>query len=147
MREESASKGNILVIEDDRDFSALIASILTDRGYEVTLAYTCEQALVKIRDRVPDAITLDLQMPRTQRKSGLHFYRQIKSAEAFMRVPVVVVTGIMRDDRDMQNLVRSFLETDRVPPPDAYIDKPFESAVLISTIEKVLEERRTASLA
>lgn len=145
MGKQAKSKGHVLVVEDDRDFSALIASILEDHGYEVTLAYTCEDALVKVRDRMPDAITLDLQMPPTQRKSGLHFYRQIKSAEAFMRIPVVVVTGIMRDDRDMENLVRSFLEIDRVPHPDAYIDKPFAGEALIATLEKVLDARRTGT--
>ncbi len=138
MNKEANTKGNVLVVEDDRDFSVLISSVLACEGYEITMAYTCEEAVEKIHERTPDLITLDLQMPPTQRKSGIHFYQEIKSAEDFRQVPIVVITGIMHDDRDMENMVRSSLETDRVPPPDAYIDKPFVIKALLETVENAL---------
>jgi len=141
MKKKNKPKGNILVVEDDKDYSIMISSVLEFEGYQITPAYTCEEAIEKVHESTFDLITLDLQMPYTQRMNGIHFYREIKLDEKLRRIPVIVVTGIMNGNRDMDNLVRSFLEIDRVPPPDAYIDKPFNIKVLIDTVEKVLQTK------
>ena len=138
MADNETNKKKILVVEDDRDFATLMVSFLTARGHSAVQAHSCDDGLEKVRAIRPDLVTLDLRMPQ---KSGLHFYRRMKSWDNFRDVPVVVVTGIMRDDRDMENLVRAFLEIDHVPPPDAYVDKPFEGREFVEVVESVLARR------
>jgi CheY-like chemotaxis protein len=140
MNPANTPKKRILVVEDDSDFAALIESVLNGQGYDVTVVYNCEEGLKKFRENPPDLVTLDLQMPKGQRKSGLHFYRSVKSQDAYKHLPIVVITGVMRDDPDMRNLVKAFLEIDRVEPPTAYIHKPFDNAELIRVVASALGE-------
>lgn len=129
----------VLVVEDESDFATMIASVLGKQGYDVTLASNGEDALREVKERKPDLITLDLQMPE---KSGLHFYRQMKSSEKYRHTPVVVVTGLTRDDPEMKTLVRSFIEVDHLPSPEAYIEKPFDNQELVDVVRQTLASSR-----
>ena len=133
----------ILVVEDEKDFAVLISSLLTQAGHEVTVAYSCEEGLETARQIKPHLITLDLQMPPDKKRSGLHFYRQLRSWAGFKDVPVVVVTGVMRDNRDMESLARAFLEPDHVPPPNAYVDKPFDNQAFLGMVRNLLADEES----
>jgi len=135
MIDESTARKHVLVVEDEPDFAALLRSILLNGGYTVAMAHNCEDALSQVREVRPDIITLDMQMPR---ESGAIFYRKIKADEKLRDIPVVVVTGVTRDDQDMKTLVRSLLESDSVPHPEAYLEKPVDGLSLLRTVEDVL---------
>jgi len=135
MNNESKSPKHVLVIEDEEDFAALIASVLRDHGYDVTVAGDAQEGHKEVHERIPDLITLDLQMPQ---RSGLHFYREIKSRPTLEHIPVVVITGVTRDDREMETFVRSFLEVDHLPSPEAYLKKPFDNQELVNVVERAL---------
>lgn len=126
---------NALVVEDDPDYAALLAGMLRDGGYTVRTAPDGECALEEVRKQRPDIITLDIQMPR---KSGVFFYRQLKSAPEFRGIPVVIVTGITRDDRDTEVFVHTFLEVEHLPSPAAYLEKPVEANKLLGTVRASL---------
>ena len=111
---------HVLVVDDEPDFAALLRSILTRAGYTVATATHCEDAMKELDREIPDLITLDINMPE---KSGMFFYRDVKARPKFRDVPVVVVTGLTRDDKDMENIIRSFLETQNVPHPEAYLER------------------------
>ncbi|HIQ22788.1 MAG TPA: response regulator [Planctomycetes bacterium] len=136
MTENTTSPKRVLVVEDEPDFAALLETILTQAGFLVTTAYSCEDAFEAVRKTKPDLVTLDIAMPR---KSGGLFYRQLKADRRFRYLPVVVVTGITRDDREMDNIVHSLLEPDSIPAPDAYVEKPIDGSSLVDTIRRVLE--------
>jgi CheY-like chemotaxis protein len=127
---------SVLVVEDDPDFSAFIESVLTHQGYTVTTANNGEVGLKMVLEAPPDAITLDLQMPE---KSGLDFYRELKSHDAFRRIPVIVITGITRGNPVTIDFVRAFL----VPAPEAYIEKPFTDEELTEVLGRVFETNRS----
>lgn len=135
MDNDSLAPKHVLIVEDDPDFAALLRSILADAGYSVATAYTCEDALAEVRKTRPDVITLDIQMPR---KSGAFFYRKLKSDAKYRDVPVVVVTGITSRDQEMEHIVRTFLEPDDLPHPQAYLEKPVQGPELLKTIEAAL---------
>jgi CheY-like chemotaxis protein len=135
MVDKSATAKHVLVVDDEPDFAALLASILIKAGYAVTTAYNGEDAFSQIRNGRPDIVTLDIQMPR---QSGAMFYRKLKADVKLRDIPVVVVTGITRDDNDMATLVRSLLEPDNVPHPDAYVEKPVGGPSFLNTIQGVL---------
>ena len=135
MTNESATEKHVLVVDDEPDFAALLRSILVKARYTVTAAHNGEDALSQVREAKPDIITLDMQMPR---QSGALFYRKLKADERFRDIPVVVVTGITRDDTEMQTLVRALLEPDNVPHPQAYLEKPVDGPSLLGAIQKAL---------
>lgn len=124
-----------LVVEDERDYAELIATVLEGDGYSVEYAVDGADALDRVRARRPDVITLDVQMPR---KGGIQFYRELKSDPAFAEIPVVVVTGITKDDRDMETFVRAFLEVEHLPMPDAYLEKPVDNQDLLRVVGDAL---------
>jgi CheY-like chemotaxis protein len=140
--DEFASGKHVLVVEDEPDFAALLRSMLVRAGYTVATAYDCEDALAQVREHRPDLITLDMKMPG---RSGIFFYRKLKADKAFRDVPVVVVTGLTRDDRDMENLIHSFLETEKVPYPQAYVEKPVDATGFLKTVGEAISSAVPAS--
>jgi len=70
MTDQQGPRKRVLVVEDEPDFAAFMASLLCGLGYSVVTARDGEEALSQVQACPPDAITLDIQMPR---KSGLLF--------------------------------------------------------------------------
>ena len=130
---------SILVVEDEADFAAFLADCLREDGWFVDVALNADRALEKIAQSIPDVITLDIQMPR---ESGLLFFRRLRSMARFRDIPVVVVTGLTADDREMDQTVHTFLERDGIRPPSAYLEKPVDSKRLRETVASVLSDRR-----
>ena len=135
MVNKSVAKKHVLVVDDEPDFAALLRSILLKAGYTVAMAYTCEDALLQVRKTRPDLITLDIHMPR---KSGVFFYRKLKADKKFLDVPVVVVTALTRNDKEMENIIHSLLEPDNLPHPAAYLEKPVDGPRLLEAIQEAL---------
>lgn len=75
----TAQTASILVVDDDVDTCQNLSDILTDIGYEVTVAHNGAQALEEIRQRPFDIALLDLKMPGMD---GLTLYREIKKLRA-----------------------------------------------------------------
>jgi CheY-like chemotaxis protein len=142
MANDSETAKHVLIVEDEPDFAALLGTILAGAGYSTATAYNCEDALAQVRRRRPNLITLDIQM---HRKSGVFFYRKLKAQEKFRDIPVVVVTGITHDDEYMHTLVRTLLEPDDVPHPEAYLEKPVDGPSLLKTVEAALSAGKSAS--
>jgi len=133
-----AGPRHVLVVDDEPDFAALMEVMLRGLGYDVSVVHDGEEALARVRACPPDAITLDLRMPR---KSGLLFYRELKSVEGYRHVPVVIVTGRARN-RDWEYFIRAFLEAGDLPAPDGYVDKPVDREQLKAVLRKVLARRQ-----
>jgi CheY-like chemotaxis protein len=142
MSSDPAKATHVLVVDDEPDFAALLRSILIKAGYTVATASHCEDAMKELNRKTPDLITLDINMPE---KSGVFFYRDIKSRPEFRGIPVIVVTGLTRDDKEMENIIRSFLETQNVPHPEAYLEKPVTGSSLRKAVETALLSGKPAS--
>ncbi len=81
-----------LVVEDDRDQRELMAGLLRLSGYEVTTAEDGADALDFLSlHAAPDAILLDLRMPRCD---GATMVRQIRCNPKFQGIKLFAVSGI-----------------------------------------------------
>ena len=89
----------ILIVEDDALLGSVFARVLGSAGYEASVAATPEDGLGKLMDVRPHAIVLDYRMPRI---NGLGFLYRLRDTETDRPIPVVVVTGDVPLDDDVQ---------------------------------------------
>jgi DNA-binding response OmpR family regulator len=82
----------ILCVEDDRESASLICEELTDRGFDVTVAYNGHDGLAAILKRPPDLVLSDVNMPGM---SGFELLERITAmAPRFQNVPFVFLTAV-----------------------------------------------------
>ncbi len=86
-----ASKGRILVVDDERRNVMLLSIRLRALGYEVLEAESGEQALALARDHYVDVVLTDVMMPGID---GLELTRRLKADPAQAEVPVVLITAL-----------------------------------------------------
>jgi DNA-binding response OmpR family regulator len=78
----------ILLIEDNRDYAATLASNLEREGYDVSVASTGSAGLADARTRRPDLIVLDLMLPAMNGYSVLQRLR-----DEGRETPVLIMTA------------------------------------------------------
>ena len=116
-------KQRILVVEDETAIASVLDALLTEAGYEVTLATDGVQGLQAFHRQSFSLILLDLMMPQVD---GYTVCRQIRQES---QVPIVVLTAL--DGEDAQ--VKAFQLK-----ADDYITKPFSLQVVLLRVEAVL---------
>ena len=84
----------ILVVDDDPDMRALVAKHLAGAGYDVFLAEGAQAALESVRQRTPDLIVMDINMPDM---SGNELAEALDEDAAVPRIPVIYLTGLRPD--------------------------------------------------
>jgi two-component system, OmpR family, phosphate regulon response regulator PhoB len=116
----------ILLVEDDPDIRELVAYKLTRGGFEVIEAADGPAALHAARERPPDAVILDIRLPRL---SGIEVCRELRAAPATAAVPIIMLTGAVR----LQELEQAYAAgaTD-------YLVKPFSPRELQRRVEAAL---------
>jgi len=80
----------IFVVDDDPDFRAVLADILSDAGFRPILFNRAEGLLASLEWTIPAAIITDLVMPDL---SGSQLVAVLGRSERWGRIPVVVMTG------------------------------------------------------
>jgi two-component system phosphate regulon response regulator PhoB len=130
-----SSPARILVVEDERDISALVAYHLTKEGYRVRTAEGGQEALEAMDAERPDLVILDLMLPGF---SGYDVLTEMRRRPALVDVPVIVLTA-RRD------------ESDRVKGlelgADDYVTKPFSPRELTLRVAAVLRRAQAPAVA
>jgi len=116
----------ILVVEDELDVQKVVAKRLSSRGFTVHCASDGYQAVQKAHSLAPDLIVLDLQLPAGD---GLSVLRKLRISKNTKKTHIVVLTGMTNE------LIKQSVLTEGV---DAYLQKPYDSQVLLDTIDKIL---------
>jgi two-component system cell cycle response regulator DivK len=80
----------VLVVDDDADSRLIYSAYLRTHGWLAVTAMDGRRALEKIEELSPDAIVLDLAMPRVD---GWTVLRQLRESSWTADIPVVVLTG------------------------------------------------------
>ena len=93
-----SSQPLILVVEDNEVNQLLTASVLEREGFMVDLAGDSTQAMERLRERTPELILMDVQLPGMD---GLALTRQLKTDPATARITIVALTAhAMTGDRE-----------------------------------------------
>src|SRR5260370_22330393 len=116
----------ILVVDDVPDNVDILQLRLESQGYEVVTAGDGEAALAVIRDKLPDLVLLDIQMPKLD---GIETVKQLKADKGLPFIPVILVTA-RTDAKD----VVAGLEAGG----DDYLTKPVDQAALVARARAML---------
>jgi two-component system, chemotaxis family, chemotaxis protein CheY len=80
----------VLIVEDDDDVREFMHLLVSSAGYDTMTARDGQEALVKMRQRRPCMVLLDLQMPRMD---GWEFRARQMQDLSLSDIPVVCVTA------------------------------------------------------
>ena len=122
----------MLVVDDSPVIRDLITVNLELEGLEVVACEDGEEALAVVGELRPDAITLDVVMPRL---GGLDTAERLRSDPATARIPIVIVTA---------RAGQADLERAESLGVEGYLTKPFEPAELVALVGRLVREGRPA---
>lgn len=88
-------KKRVCIIDDDANVREIYLTKFNKEGFDVTLAVNGEEGLRVIREKKPDIILLDLQMPV---KNGIEVLQELDTDKALSRIPVIVLTNIDNEE-------------------------------------------------
>jgi two-component system cell cycle response regulator DivK len=80
----------ILVVEDDRDHLTIAAALLRYYGYDVLEAMNASDGIRIARERQPDLILMDLQLPEM---NGIEALKQLRSDARTRDIPAMPYTS------------------------------------------------------
>lgn len=95
----------LLIVEDDEVIEFALADMVTDCGYRTVAARNGVEALEVLRRERPWMILTDLVMPKMD---GYALIKALRADHALASIPVLVVTGSKRLDREALSGVAVF---------------------------------------
>lgn len=119
----------ILLVEDDQNFGAILKDYLSLNDFEVTLAKNGMEGFEKFKKGNFDLCILDVMMPY---KDGYTLAKEIR--EKNKEVPIVFLTA--------KSMKEDVLKGYKVGADD-YLNKPFDSEVLLFKIKAILQRKST----
>ena len=120
----------ILVVEDSKLLRMATTRALAKAGYLVTSAVDGEEALRVAWENPPDLILLDMILPKV---TGLDVLRRLKGEPRTKNVPVIVMSGLSRANRErpLKEGAAEFLEKSQKILDD-------DSSELVVMVKRVL---------
>jgi two-component system, OmpR family, phosphate regulon response regulator PhoB len=126
------ARSRILIIEDERALTDVLAYNLQREGYDTIIAHDGQEGLRKAQMQIPDLVILDLMLPSLD---GLQICRELRAGERTRHIPILMLTAKAE-------------ETDQVVGfsmgADDYVTKPFSVKVLLQRV-KALQRRADAT--
>jgi DNA-binding response OmpR family regulator len=115
----------VLIIEDEVDSAAALASGLTREGHRTLTAHTGQRGLLLARTERPDVILLDLGLPDAD---GLAIGRELSDSPETADVPIIAITAHGGADLLRKVKAAGFWY---------YLRKPFDPSALSVLIDSV----------
>jgi two-component system phosphate regulon response regulator PhoB len=127
------TRPRILIIEDERSLTEVLAYNLQREGFEALVAHDGEEGLRKAQTLLPDLVILDLMLPVL---NGLEVCRELRGGERTREIPILMLTAKAE-------------ETDQVVGfslgADDYVTKPFSVKVLMQRVKALQRRHQGAS--
>ena len=118
----------IMVVDDDRDATALFEEVLKAEGYEAIILNESSKAVQVAKKEKPALFVLDLMMPEPD---GFKLCRLLRKEPEFKSTPIIIVTAL--NDTDSRIVAIGAGAND-------YLTKPFRLDELYTSIKDHLED-------
>jgi len=124
-----AGKPKILAVDDEEFNLDILASCMTEAGYEVIEAEDGTTALQRLEEH-PDleVIVLDRMMPNM---NGMEFLKRLKTDGRFQNVAVIMQTAAAASEQVLEGIKAGVYY---------YLTKPYEDAMLLSIVKAALDD-------
>ena len=120
----------ILIVEDNDKNMKLARDILNAKGYQTLEAETGEEGVKLAKEKVPDLVLMDIQLPGI---NGIEAFRQIRADARTASIPVVALTAsVTPTDRSEINAAGF----------DAFIGKPISLKEFVETVKRLIEGKK-----
>ena len=116
---------NILLIEDDVTFSAMLERFLKKNGFSVEASYSSEEAQKKLSNTKYDLVFTDLRLPDDD---GISILTKVK--EKHPETPVILMTGYAEVSTAVKAMKKGAFD---------YISKPFNQDEVLIVIQNALK--------
>lgn len=126
--EKPKTDTKMLIVEDNESIKQMLVDIFRT-FYQIKTASNGEEALEKIQEEMPDIVLSDVVMPRM---SGTDLCKSIKTNYSLCHIPVVLLTARIAIEHTIEGL--------RIGADD-YITKPFNTNILISRCNNLVNSR------
>ncbi len=128
--EEDETKQLLLIVDDNQEI-LLVLNEHFKKDYNILLASDGEEALKVCNEKMPDLIISDVMMPKMD---GLELCSRVKSQINTCFIPIVLLTARDTVEQQIEGIEEG---------ADAYIPKPFNLALLQSTVKNLLKRRES----
>jgi two-component system cell cycle response regulator DivK len=120
----------VLIVEDNEKNMKLARDVLQAKGYSTLEAVTGEDGVKLAREKTPDLVLMDIQLPGI---NGIEAFKQIRGDPKTKAIPVIAVTA-------------SVTPTDRTAITaagfDAFLGKPINLKEFLDTVKRLLERAK-----
>jgi CheY-like chemotaxis protein len=113
---------SILVVEDEFDVQQVVADVLRDEGYEVSVCGNGRDALERLREHRPDVVVMDVMMPIL---SGVQALEQIRKTPGLDGVPIILMSEMPPRSGEPRHW-------------QAFLKKPFRLEQLLNAVARVI---------
>lgn len=118
----------IMVVDDDKDATALFEEVLRAEGYDPILLNESAKAIQIAKQEKPSLFILDLMMPEPD---GFKLCRMLRREPEFRNTPIIIVTAL--NDTDSRIVAIGAGAND-------YLSKPFRLDELYESIKDHLDD-------
>ncbi len=117
---------DILIVEDNKEISELLADFLKKEGFTVSVASTGEEALTKFGKYGAKIVLLDIMLP------GMDGYAVCSEIRQNSNVPIFILSAKTAKDDKINGLLLG---------ADDYIEKPYDIDILIAKVKGLFARR------
>ena len=125
-------KPAVLIVEDDAALSELLQWHFNSEGYDVRATPDGEEALLLVREQLPDLVVLDWMI---ESLPGVEVCRQLRKGRHSAAVPILMLTARGEEEDKIRGLKTR---------ADDYVTKPFSPRELLARAEALLRRSRPA---
>jgi DNA-binding NtrC family response regulator len=121
------AKANVLLVDDEEDFTATLAERMEERGLQVDVSSNGPDAIRQVEDKSYDAVVLDLAMPGM---NGIETLKRLLAKKPDLQVILLTGRATVRDG--VEAMASGAVE---------FLEKPADLDTLMKHIEKASVNR------
>jgi two-component system cell cycle response regulator DivK len=122
------SSKTILYVEDNEANRKIVRLLLKNTSYQLIEAYDGEEGVATAREKKPDLILMDIQLPKI---SGMEAIRRIRADAEMAHTPIIAITSFALSGDDQKA---------KEAGATAYLAKPYSPRDLLALIRSMVQE-------
>lgn len=117
----------VLIVDDEKEFSEVLAARMENRGFEVDTVESGMEALEQVKNKAYDAIVLDLAMPKMD---GIDTLKKL--LESNKDLQIILLTGHATMDKGIEAIKQGATE---------FLEKPADINLLVEKIKEAQSKK------